>query len=329
MPARDITRVLLALLALTSCAVAARARAASELDLTWPAIAGCPRRAQTIARIEEQLGRKLGEVDDALRAEARITRSALGYTLTLTTEHGSAHGERTFQAPRCDEVQEAAVLVIALSLGQAEAARAEQQREPEPAPEQAVEPDAGERSELRAPSRRRRSIVSMRAGATVEGGFLPGAGIGTEVALSFHVASSHIEAAGLWLAPKASDARFDGSAVQVTLYTGRLTYCHDLIAVRRNQLGMCGGVEIGQAYGEGRGLSQSMVRGFLWSAGWLSMRLTSQLLPHFGLVLEPAVGIPFSQHRFVATTPSEDRTAVLHTPRPTSKRITLGAAFFF
>ncbi|MET0341267.1 MAG: hypothetical protein ABW252_09700 [Polyangiales bacterium] len=329
MPARDITRVLLFFLALSSCAFAARARAASELDLQWPAIAGCPRRAQTIARVEDQLGRKLGEVDDALRAEVRITRSALGFTLTLETAHGGTRGQRTFQAARCDEAQEAAVLVIALALGQAEAARAaEQERAPE-APAAEPTPPPAERTERATPPRRSRSIFSMRAGATVEGGFLPGAGIGSEVALSFHVARSHIEAAGLWLAPKSSDPRFDGSAVEVTLYTGRLSYCHDLVAVRRNQLGACGGVEVGQASGKGVALETTFVRNFLWSAGWLSLRLTSQLLPHFGLVLEPAVGIPFAQHRFVSTTPQQDRTAVLHTPRPTSKRITLGAAFFF
>ena len=115
----------------------------------------------------------------------------------------------------------------------------------------------------------------------------------------------------------------------MTLWAARLSYCHDLAGSRINRLAACGGAEVGQAHGRGIALSPSQVRSFLWSAGWLSVRLTSQLLPHFGLVLEPAIAIPFAQHRFVSTTPTDGRSIVLHTPRPTSKRVTFGAAIFF
>ena len=171
--------------------------------------------------------------------------------------------------------------------------------------------------------------MSLRAGGVLEGGFLPGVGLGAEIALSLNIDRSHGELAGMWLAPKASERRWDGSAVEVTLWAARASYCHDLAGRRINRLAACGGVEIGQAYGRGIALSPSQVRNFLWSAGWLSIRLTSQLLPHFGLVLEPALGIPFTQHRFVSTTPTDNRSIVLHTPRPTSKRVTFGAAIFF
>ena len=340
MSARGITRVLLAFVALLSCAMATRASAHDELELTWPKIAGCPSQAQTLRRVEEQLGRPLSDVTDALQATVEIRRSALGYTLSLQTVHRQARGERTFQGARCEEVTDAAVLVLALSLGQAEQVRAAappQQPEPTPASKPQPKKPSGPAAPAPAaaahgpsrPAPRRRSRVTLRAGSTLEGGFLPGVGIGAEIALSLGIAHSHGELAALWLSPKASDRRWDGSAVEVTLWAGRASYCHDLAGSRINRLAACGGVEIGRAYGRGLALSPSEVRSFLWSAGWLSIRLTSQLLPHFGLVLEPALGVPFTQHRFISTTPSDDRAIVLHTPKPTSKRVTFGAAIFF
>ena len=159
MSARDITRVLLAFVALLPCALPTRASAHDELALTWPKIAGCPSHAQTLRRIEAQLGRPLADVDDALRATVEIRRSALGYTLTLQSVHRQSRGERTFQAARCEEVTDAAVLVLALSLGQAEQVRA---ATPQPAPKPAPsrprsQPRRAHTRPLRAASADRRS----------------------------------------------------------------------------------------------------------------------------------------------------------------------------
>ena len=309
MIARDITRVSL-LIAALSCGFAGRARAAPELTVTWPKLAGCPDRAALERRVEQQLGRKLGDAAEPLAVEAAIAVGAHDYTLSLRTSRANERGQRTLKATSCPELADAAALVIALSL---HAARASE-------PPAEPEPSATTASEL--------TRFSVLGAALLESGFLPRVGAGGELTLALSRRRSHAELTGLWLPAVRSAPGDDGGRVDVMLWATRAGYCHDAVG-QRARLAGCAGLELGRASGEGHELMRRDSRAFLWVAGWLSLRLGLRLHPRLALVLAPGLAIPFRRRQFVSVDAQGNRVARLHTPANYSVRATLGLELFF
>lgn len=319
---------------------AARAPSEPELSLTWPARSDCPERAWVLARIEAQLARPLGRARTTLVAHARIDERGGTYVLSLDTAHGDNRGSRRFEARRCDEVSQAAALVLALSIHatwaeqQDEAAIAEVPSPParEPADDPSASLTAPERGVTRR-SRARPTRYATRAGALVERGLLPRIGVGVELSGTASWRRSHLELTGLWLPPVRSAASPDGARVDVSLFAARAGYCHTLVGSRpprpRVQLFGCAGLELGRASGQGVGLARPEHRVSLWSAAALSLRLSTRLYRRFGLYLEPALALPFLRRQFVSSDAQGRRVAILHTPQRTSKRVGVGLELFF
>src|SRR5262245_34579342 len=93
---------------------AARARADAELDLMWGAPAECPDANWATQRVASHLGRDLAKDARAtLHADAQIVSDPESYHLTLRTLRGNDAGERLLTDARCDDLAEAAALMIA------------------------------------------------------------------------------------------------------------------------------------------------------------------------------------------------------------------------
>ena len=324
MPARDITRVLFSLtvLVIASWWVPPPAHALPEIALQWTATDNCPDRAEIERRLVAQLGRALRDVDTTMHAEATVLHTDTGYALSLQTMLLDSRGTRSFRAPTCSEVADAAVLVLALSLDEAEAEREDTRKladTPSPPPREPA---------LAAAPKRARSHASLRASALLESGAMPQIGLGAEASIALNIDRSRLELAGLWIAPQFSARAPEGGRVEVGLWAARASYCHHFLG-QRNRLGGCLGLEAGQMTAQGHELVEVAQRRALWSAALVALRLSSQLHQRIGLVLEPGLAVLLTRRRFVSTGPQAEHIATLHTPKATSKRVTFGIELFF
>jgi len=312
--ARALSHVSLWLAMIVSCACTSSARAEPELQLAWPALTGCPERDSIVQRVETQLARKLGERRTTLRASATIARNEAGYRLTLRTERegeqGTERGERVFAAASCAEVSGAAALLIALTMEAPEAATQERAPETELSPHEAPAP-----------------VYALRAGAVGERGSLPRIAAGAEIGVAIALRHSHAELAALWLPPVYSERNPEGARVEVTMWTARAGYCHDLLGRALLLLG-CAGAEFGRVSGRGSSLRSAAERHFVWGAGLLSARLVSELTPPLSLYLEPQVAVPVARRRFVSRG-AQGEPSALHTPSALSLRLQFGAQLAF
>jgi hypothetical protein len=312
MLARAITHASLWAAMFVSCVWGSRARAAPELALDWPTVAGCPTRVQVEQRIEAQLARTLGDGSVPLAARASIASDESGFTLRLSTQRGSERGERQFSARTCSEVAEAAALLLALSLA-----------EPEPEPEPELAPDRQPPPATPSGPRSDSIDVELFAGALGEAGFMPRVAAGAELGVGALWKRSHLDLWGLLLPAVESD-RVGAASVRVALFTVRAGYCHDLLRSRVT-LSACGGVEVGGARGRGIGLASRRDSTLLWSAAFVSLRASLALTRHFGLYLEPTLAVPFDRPRFVVRDAASESATALHAPSPVSGRLALGA----
>jgi hypothetical protein len=84
------------------------------LELTWRAPPECPDAGELAARIDARTG---AGVHAAARADARIEPSSAGYALTLdVTVIDAALIHRELTAPGCEELADAAALIIAVAV---------------------------------------------------------------------------------------------------------------------------------------------------------------------------------------------------------------------
>jgi hypothetical protein len=309
MLARDITRDCELLLAL---ALALFALARAEIVRAEP----CPAEAA----LRERVVRQLDDPTALSSTELAITVEELDgrYRLTLDTEHEGAHGTRVFEGVSCEEVVDAGALLLVLMLDQE---RSEASSVPAPAPRAALPTPAP------APPRRR-AHATLRAAVLGELGYLPRAGVGAELAVGVALRRARIELTGLWLPDVRSEREPDGARVAIGLWTARLGYCQRLLG-RRVALFGCLGLELGQAHGQGLGLTQERERTYLWSAGHGGLRASFALGRSFALLLEPALAVPFARRRFVSVDASGAPSERLHTPAPVSGRLAIALEALF
>lgn len=88
------------------------------LDLTWDAPPECPSAAEVMTELERITRVKPGREVTAVRAEAKIERTADGrYRLRLLTQRESQTGETDLDASSCSVLKRGVTLVLALTLG--------------------------------------------------------------------------------------------------------------------------------------------------------------------------------------------------------------------
>lgn len=306
---------------------------ASELDLTWQAAPGCPDRSWAQRALRDRLGHEVPEGSGArLKAHAELLRAASGFSLRLVTEQNGQQGERTLSAGRCEDLAQAAVLVIALALSDLEGRApappdAESSQEPaSPPPAALVESDAlAPTGSAPTPER----PLSLRAAVMMDAGQLPAAAFGPEATLSFAKRWFRAELAGFWLPARASRPREDGR-VSVSLWALRPAGCGRLLdAVLAVDL--CAGLELGRASGQGSGLSDDRQRNWFYRSAWSSLQFSMQLTRHWVISLSPGISVPLGRPSFVSLAANDgasDRTE-LHTPAVVSARAALGIGHTF
>jgi hypothetical protein len=119
------------------------------LELGWDAPQGCPDLSSERAEIR----RRVGDVHRALPAETVTAQGTIrvapagGYDLSLQTRVGAVTGERVLSGPDCQELAEAAALVLALLINP-EATVSSKPEPPPPSPPPPPTPPPPQRSGL-------------------------------------------------------------------------------------------------------------------------------------------------------------------------------------
>jgi hypothetical protein len=163
------------------------ARATPPIELDWRAPPSCPGPAEVLARVDRHR-------DPAVVARVPLHASAVvdgddarGWTLALATRQGDALGDRSLAGASCDELADAAALILALSL----------RDEPETSagaspPRPPVTPPVV--SPARAPWR-----FSARLAGGANAGLVPGVSLAPTLALTLTRGGWRAELTGAWV----------------------------------------------------------------------------------------------------------------------------------
>jgi hypothetical protein len=204
---------------------------AGPLDLEWIAPPGCPAREAVLDDVARILGPKKTEAPLArVAARAVLFRDEDARWHVVLTVSGEGAGERTLEASSCEEVTNAAALVLALRVDPTSFAPEMPLPSPPaaiasalpPAPDQPPEPDSTSRD-------------GMLLGTAVEGGVgaLPSTDLGIEVTATLKRGRLRLEPLlGTSLVEHADAAGSTSEGAALRLARGGLRGCYAAIDLR-------------------------------------------------------------------------------------------------
>jgi hypothetical protein len=299
-------------------------RPSEGVPLRWDAPLECPDAAALRERVHALVPGLLERPDAAgSRVEIEVSEGTGSYAATVVVRNSDGETRREFAAPDCETVADAAALVLAVALdpvgvsvglselGPSEPAASEPTPTGPSVPEEPpVEPDPSVEAEpIELPpaiTRASDSLADERprnlgVGVRVLGGGGYGptntgyATIGGTLALLGP--RWRVEIGGLWAIPRVVrvDAgfggRFDSWAV-----IGRGCFAP---SIRRLELPLCGGVELGSV--RGRGLDELPISGrasFLWIALAVAQGLWFSPIERVGIGVEVDLAVPLNRGVF-------------------------------
>jgi hypothetical protein len=330
-------------LAVLLATLPAMADGSPPVILTWSGPDACPSGQRVVARVEELLSRAK-RPGAPLVAEARITAERAGYRLDVSAQHGEDRLRRTVHAGACDELADAAALILALwidpeLLGEPQ----ESEGAPEPATPGSAPPPAGaerDRNEATVELRRARTAFPVPAdpssqrldwrviaGPVVDYGSLPTLAPGLEVGGGVEVGRLAATLSSQWF-PYSQRQIADESAGQPAkggtfgLLTGMARLCYQ--PLERFPVAGCGAGELGALFARGYGTLEKEPRTTVWAA--LGPGFEVRLPIEGNLFLRGAGDVLFALRR-----PNFrlDNVGLVHEPQAVSLRLALGILLRF
>lgn len=313
-------------------AVMAAALAGPAVELRWDAPAGCPSQEEVAGQIAEMVG---DSAEAPARVEFRVERRDERWQLVGEISGVADGGRRELSAASCEELAEAAVLIVAIAVDPPVVPEAPEpapvgEAEPEPVAAPVVEPASTEQAQRqlraerafvwlsRSPTRRAWALVGLGGGAGI--GVLPGpAGV---VRLSLGVRGSRRPGVftterwsvalvqDVWL-PRglevSSAPRYGG---RFWAYSAGVRGCGvvwtgesvESGGGRRLSVPLCGAIAAGVMVGEGTGaLSVSQRRVAPWVTASAGPGLRVRLSPQVGLLFAAEVVVALARPQFDIT----------------------------
>jgi hypothetical protein len=271
------------LLALAIALVASNEPTVAErLRLGWTSPPGCPTANDVRVAVDRNLA---GDVIDgpweSIAVEGRIEPTTAGWALHVRVALPDGHLERTLASDACDELADAAGLVIAVALDPLRDA-SPRPIVPVPIPSPPAEdreaaprlgPDDG--AESRPAARRARPPIDLRLGVLGELGSLGTPRVGGWLGVGVVGRRARLDVAGQYWAPRRLHP-FDGaSAAGVALAQGGGSIRGCVLALRGPlTLATCVGGEAGAARGRGLGLARVHASWAPWAAVVLGPELS-------------------------------------------------------
>jgi hypothetical protein len=251
----------------------------ARVSFEWNAADGCPDGAAARAAVARFAGNAAFDPSYSVTVRVDLVPGPDGdwrAQVELRSSHGQ--GGREFHGPTCEDVAQAATLIVAVMLDPletamrvkaAEARAAAARREGQP-------DDVGEASRSRS-----RWQVGLETSGDI--GSLPAPTLGIGVEAGLHAGMARLEAEGAyWVRARATGGPTPGSGGQIGLFAGGLRGCLDAVrsATDAFRLGVCLHGELGVSTGSGFGIDLPARSSALWGAGFagLSAQLNSSPL---------------------------------------------------
>ncbi len=301
--------------------------AGPRIEVRWTAPEDCPASAFTDAMDRLLAG---STVDSTIAVEATVDHDADGWHLRTRFEAGpDRSGERTFHAPACPTIANAAALAIAIAVDptvldrltaaptqsspppgedpgpEPTTAAVEPALVPEPLPEdpplgpiEAIDAGSGAGDRIRAETGPEiRGVVAV--GGLLDGVALPGPGGG--IALTGGIIQ------GLWRAEivgtyrfgteRASPVRADAGG-RFSRWTAGVRACA-VPVVGPVELPACVGADAGQTIGGGYGVPVTQVATRPWFAVLAAAGIAWPIVPRIALFARGTLAVPVLRHEFV------------------------------
>jgi hypothetical protein len=326
-------------IAVTLAPLIARAADAGEaVSLTWQAPAGCPDRAAILERLRSLLVVSKASSGQVTARGTVIGSSAGTWELNLETVQGERTWKRTMQSASCDELADAAALIIALVVDpdlmtEAQTNPGAVTREPPPppaVPTPAV-PPAAPVVAVQEPEQldtRRTPIAFVVGGAAVADlGSLPGVSFGAELALGIRIAHLQIDLLGTAFPSTSTEVVTNPPrGGNFSLIGGGARGCYWAPSPAW-AWGLCAGAELGNMRGEGFGTTAfTAAEDRLWVAGRLGAFATYSLAKSlaFRASLEGLVPVTRPTFELANVVP-----ATVHQPSAVSGRLQVGIEAHF
>lgn len=310
--------------------------------LRWSAPPSCPGAAEVRARVEELVGRPLGEVDLEIVGVVEASPPD-AWALELSLGPPGEATRRRLVAARCATLADAAALLVAVhvapkagatALAWPDSAWIEARAPVVPAPAASAVPAAaaaprpdpvGVRAVEAAPASRARRqrtwSLGLGLGAGVEVGALPGAASAIQAALVADRGRLRLALTGSFLLPRtrALTAPAGASARVLQGAVGLRTCVRS--AWGRLTGSLCAGVELGAQEGVGRGVPAARRARSRWSAALVAPSLGWSLGAGAELVLGAELAAPFVRPRFVLAADHAGADVIVHTAAALSGRV--------
>jgi len=286
---------------------------APPLDLGWRGPAECPDIGQAHASIEQLLAGHEPPEDRRVRADVVLERTAGTFRARVHIDDGTTTGERELEAATCEEVAEAAALIVAMAIdprlaGDSEPSAPTTEEPPIPVPP-AADDDAPSSSgtaspppliEAEAPPRasvaddhprdrtsraRRLRFVGRVAGGVGYGSVPTASGL---VMLAVAIAGERWRFeidADLWTPRRRRSPTNTSVGVRVTGWSVGLRGCGSPLAGRL-ELPLCAGVRLGALHGIGFGDLDATREVAPWISAMFGAGLWGWITPRFALALD-------------------------------------------
>jgi hypothetical protein len=295
----------------------ASAQAGSRLKLQWNAPAHCPDRGHALAAIDSALGPADGR--SGAPAVVRVTITQTGearWTADIWMYDATGSGERSVAGSSCDQVAQAATLIVALAMAtsnEVESNAAQQAR----APGAAAHPETNYRLRSDAGVR-----VLGDTGSLPE----PDLGLALTLGLGYRRLRAELDLSG-WLPRLAAQDHVATRGGRFFLYTAALRGCVDLLNAADGggfSLGPCLSAEAGATAGRGFGLSVRHTENVFWGAGLVGFSVRYLAAAPLWLGMLGEFGLPFHRPAWKI-----DDLGTVFQPGPWLGRVSLGAGWQF
>lgn len=321
------------------------------LKLTWDAPPNCPSDARVRATIKEALENYTPP--KPVSAAVLVRHTAAGFELTISLDKDGKHSERTLEGTSCDELSDAAALILVMTVDPRFKGSSLQQSpsptdgaheadlqpnsipEPRPAPAPAPAPRSNrglEMNSAKPSSSLEERDISTRteqlrfvSDAQVGLGWGPLPRFGSMVELGLGV-GAHLWRAGViasyWPETQGSSFPDSNRSVRAQLWAMGVQACGEP-ATKRFSFPLCGGVQAGQMIAHGRGALEAREARSAWVAAHLSTRVVFWALENLGVSLEVSGHVALRRPTF-DTRPSRN---IVHKANLLGVRASVGLNF--
>lgn len=305
----------------------AQTQTPSELALEWQAPLGCPDSTWAQTRIADHLGRAIAQSPSPLSVRVEIIAQEAGFRLALNMGEASTRSERVIDDARCEDLAEAATLMIALAVdesAQASAPAVPPAATPKPATDNERIPALQNKPQANTQTRDRGLRIQLAG--MIDAGFLPKLGLGPALLLGLQRRRVGVYGGAYGFLPRESAGE---RRVRVRQWAASLGGCVEVFARTRLQLLPCADVQIGRVDATGRGVTENLERHALFVGLGARLALKLRIWGPVWVSAEPGLSVPLLRQRFVTFDTTDETTRTLHTPRPVSARGSLGIELHF